>query len=167
MSQANFSWITPEIAVGGFVPAGSEAALARDHSVDAVIDCREEACDDADALTAAGIAFCHLPTPDHHGLVRIDLDTGVAFARDRLERGDKVLIHCQHGIGRSALLALCLLVDRGMTPTEALELAKDRRWQVSPSPHQYEAWAQWLRVNDHPPAPTFTEFELVAYRERR
>ncbi len=167
VTEANFDWITPDIAVGAFVAYGSEAALAREHGVGAVVDCREEASDDADALAAAGIAFCHLPTPDHHGLARPDLDAGVAFARDRLAAGEKVLIHCQHGIGRSALLALCLLVDRGMTPSGALKLAKDRRWQVSPSPHQYDAWAQWLKAHGHAPAPTFEDFQAVAYRHLR
>ena len=167
MSKTDFNWITPHIAVGGFVPYGSEADLAREHKVGAVIDCREEASDDTEALAAAGMAFCRLPTPDHHGLARPDLDAGVAFARERLAAGDKVLIHCQHGIGRSALLALCLLVDQGMAPAAALALAKNRRWQISPSPHQYEAWARWLKANGHPSAPPFQDFQDVAYRHLR
>ncbi len=57
-----------------------------------------------------------------------------------------MLIHCQHGIGRSALLALCVLVDQGWQPLDALTHAKDRRAQVSPSRSQYEGWAAWLRA---------------------
>jgi hypothetical protein len=160
----DFNWITDSIAVGGFVARGGEAALARDHGVAAVIDCRQEACDDSAALAAAGIAFCHLPTEDLLGLAGSHLDAGVAFARAALARGDKLLIHCQHGIGRSALLALCVLVDSGMAPAEALALAKDRRWQISPSQHQYEAWVRWLSANGHPAAPSYHEFGCVAYR---
>ena len=65
--------------------------------------------------------------------------------REHVDRGEKVLIHCQHGIGRSPLLALCVLVDHGLEPLDALTLAKDRRAAVSPSRSQYEGWANWLR----------------------
>jgi protein-tyrosine phosphatase len=77
-----------------------------------------------------------------------------------------VLIHCQHGIGRSALLALCVLVDCGHEPLAALELAKSRRAKVSPSPAQYEAWATWLRGREIAP-PSFDAFAAIAYRHLR
>jgi hypothetical protein len=58
---------------------------------------------------------------------------------------------------------LCVLVDRGRAPIEALALAKDRRPAVSPSPAQYEAWASWLRRRGHAP-PAFDAFGAIAYR---
>jgi len=97
------------------------------------------------------------------------LRDGVAFAAEHLDRGERVLIHCEHGIGRSATLALCVLVSQGMTPLDALELAKSRRSLVSPSPAQYEAWAQWLadwkvaRQVDWD-IPHFDAFKAIAYR---
>ena len=48
------------------------------------------------------------------------LDDGVAFVNRHLDRGERVLVHCEHGIGRSATLALCVLVSRGMEPLDAL-----------------------------------------------
>jgi protein-tyrosine phosphatase len=91
------------------------------------------------------------------------LADGVAFARDRLDAGEKVLIHCEHGIGRSALLALCVLVDGGMEPMEAVRLAKDRRERFSPNLAQYAAWDAWLRGRGLEPPP-FDDFAAVAYR---
>jgi protein-tyrosine phosphatase len=91
------------------------------------------------------------------------LDLGVRFARERMERGTKVLIHCQHGIGRSALLALCVLVDQGFEPLEALKLAKDRRDRVSPSRSQYQGWADWLRSRGID-SPDYHSFGCIAYR---
>lgn len=128
--------------------------------VRAVVDLRAEAADDPRALAAAGIAFLHLPTPDHHAVAPADLDHGVAFVRAAKGRA---LVHCREGVGRSALLAVCVLVDGGRAPMDALSLAKDRRWQVSPSPAQYEAWAAWLRERALA-APTFEAFAAVAYR---
>ena len=60
----------------------------------------------------------------------------VATMAPRLDAGSRVYIHCEHGVGRSALLALCVLVSRGDPPLGALERAKSARWQVSPSPEQ-------------------------------
>ncbi|HEX2724201.1 MAG TPA: hypothetical protein VHN20_00110, partial [Beijerinckiaceae bacterium] len=74
------------------------------------------------------------------------------------------------GIGRSATLALCVLVSRGMEPLQALELAKSRRSLVSPSPAQYEAWVQWLRAwktraRAAWDMPCFDAFKTIAYRQ--
>jgi hypothetical protein len=161
-----FDWITPELAVGGcFAPDDAEQ-LACAHGVGAVVDLREEACDDALDLARCGIAFLHLPTPDNCGVALADLCAGVAFARAHLDAGHRVLIHCQHGIGRSALLALCVLVERGHAPLAALALAKDRRGVVSPSPSQFEAWVAWLREHGHTP-PLFDDFAAIAYRHLR
>ncbi|RAK52807.1 protein-tyrosine phosphatase family protein [Phenylobacterium deserti] len=161
----NLSWITPDLAVGGSFPAGRAAALAADHGVGAVIDVRSEACDDPHELEGCGIRFLHLPTFDHHAVSQSMLDAGVAFAADARREGRRLLIHCEHGIGRSATVALCVLVDRGMGPMEALSRSKDVRELVSPSPAQYEAWTCWLgRSAPQARVPTFDAFKAVAYR---
>lgn len=159
----DFDWITPTLAVGGRPPPGEEEALASEHGVGAVVDLREEERDDAAALAAAGVAFLHLPTPDLHPPSLADLDRGSAFVRDRLARGERVLIHCQHGIGRSAVLALCVLADAGEAPIEALQRAKDAREKVSPSQSQYEGWKAWLESRGLA-APDFDAFGRIAYR---
>src|SRR6185437_7335332 len=43
----NFSWIAPDLAVGGCFPPERAASLAGEHGIGAVIDARAEACDDA------------------------------------------------------------------------------------------------------------------------
>ena len=64
----NFSWVMPDLAVGGAFPRGAAAALARDHGVGAVVDVRVEECDDAEELAACGLKFLHLPTEDLCGV---------------------------------------------------------------------------------------------------
>lgn len=155
----NLDWITPELAVAGELPPHAWSALAAD-GVTAVVDLRAEAVDDADALAAAGIAFLHLPTPDHHAVAPADLDHGVAFVR--AARG-RAVVHCREGVGRSALLALCVLADAGEPPLRALERAKAARWQVSPSLAQYAAWAAWLERRGID-APGFDAFAAISYR---
>jgi hypothetical protein len=165
----NLTFVTDALAVGGSFPAEEAGRLARDLGIRAVIDLRAEDCDDEAVLRSHGLTFLHLPTLDHHAVAPTMLEDGVAFGNRHLDRGERVLVHCEHGIGRSALLALCILVSRGLGPLEALELAKDRRWLVSPSPAQYEAWVGWLSDyrTRHRPAwkiPDFDAFAAIAYR---
>src|SRR4029078_4866585 len=87
----------------------------------AVVDLRLERCDDEAILRINGLEFLHLPTEDCCALAPRTIDDGVAWVRSRLDAGTRVLIHCEHGIGRSALLALCTLVARGVEAPGAEE----------------------------------------------
>lgn len=167
--QPNLSWITGQLAVGGRFPGERTAHLAEVLGIGAVVDLRSEDRDDEVVLARHGIAFLHLPTDDHHAVAAERLDAGVAFATRHLDRGERVLVHCEHGIGRSATLALCVLVARGLAPLDALALAKERRSLVSPSPAQYGCWVEWLaahRAARRPgwEIPSFDAFGAIAYR---
>jgi protein-tyrosine phosphatase len=161
----NLSWITPFLAVGGSFPEALAEVLAREHGVRAVVDLREESRDNEELLIRHGMTFLHLPTADLGAVSLPMLGDGVAFVNRHLDRDERVLIHCEFGIGRSATLALCVLVSRGMAPLDALTLAKEQRARVSPSPRQYECWAAWMRANGHAEAvPHFDAFKAIAYR---
>lgn len=138
-SRPDFDWITDEPAVGGCFSAQQTESLTRDHGIAAVVDLRSEDVDDALLLRRHGITLLHLPTEDMCGVDAAHLDEGLRFVCAHLDRGERVLVHCQHGIGRSAVLALCVLVQRGLEPLQALSLMKDRRELVSPSPAQFDA----------------------------
>jgi protein-tyrosine phosphatase len=159
----DFHWLTDRLAVGGCFPSGRAGELAREHGIAAVVDLREEECDDEESLRAAGIDFLHLPTPDMEAASADMLERGVRFAADHIGRGDKVLIHCQHGIGRSPLLSLCVLAEQGWEPLAALAHAKEVRAVVSPSRAQYEGWAEWLAGHGRA-VPDYHTFGCIAYR---
>lgn len=135
----NLDWVTPHMAVGGRYPMEAAAHLAQALGVRHVVDLRVEACDDEAVLRTHGLTLLHLPTEDTCAVSQEHLHSGVHWVCERLSREERVYIHCEHGVGRSALLALCVLVARGASPREALELAKARRPQVSPSPEQLHA----------------------------
>ncbi len=168
----NLSWITPTLAIGGGVETVDLGRLRRDQAIAAVVDLRSEACDDIDILRQQEIEFLHLPTDDHAAVTSSMLDTGVAFVSRHMAKDGRTLIHCEHGIGRSATLALAVLVAQGLSPLDALTLAKDRRERVSPSPAQYDGWREWLadrqmRRGETWSIPTFETFAAIAYRHLR
>jgi predicted protein tyrosine phosphatase len=133
-------FVSPGLAVGGCFPVGAAARLAAEHAIRRVVDVRTEARDDELELRTHGILLLHLPTEDTTAISHDRILRGVAFVSEGLDRGERVLVHCQYGIGRSALLALCVLVSRGAAPLEAMERAKRARRVVSPSPAQLHAF---------------------------
>lgn len=167
--EPNLNWVTPQLAIGGSFPIGKAEHLARTENVRAVVDLRVEDRDDEAVLRKCGLTFLHLPTEDDCAVSLPMLHDGVAFTNRHLDRDERVLIHCEYGIGRSATLALCVLVSRGMKPLEALELAKSRRRQVSPNREQFDAWVGWMREwkaarGTDWEVPDFDAFKTIAYR---
>jgi hypothetical protein len=165
-AACDFDWITEDLAIGGRCAMERAESLAREHGVGAVIDLRAEDRDDPEIWSRCGLVFLHLPTHDNAAIDPAMIDEGLAFARRARSVARRLLVHCEHGIGRSAMLVLCILTDRGVEPMAALRLAKQRRARVSPSPAQYEGWATWLRArapHGHASPPSYAMFAEVAY----
>jgi protein-tyrosine phosphatase len=115
----------------------------RQRGVTAVVDCREEARDDPEALAKAGIEFLHVPTPDRYGFADHQLQTGVEWVLKHMAEGKQVFLHCEHGVGRGPLMACAVLVARGHTAPEALRLVRSARWQALPNDRQLETLLQF------------------------
>jgi protein tyrosine phosphatase (PTP) superfamily phosphohydrolase (DUF442 family) len=133
--RLNMSWVTPQLAVGGRVRPEDIGRLARS-GVTRVVDTRSEHKDDETALAAEGIELLYLPTPDTQPLSLEDLQRGAAWINQQLADGERVLIHCEHGVGRSVLLTAAALVADGMSAHEAVTLVQRRRWQAAPNHRQ-------------------------------
>ena len=104
------SQITPQIHVGGqYRRRGWPRMAAR--GITAVVNLRDE-FDDNDAGIAPA-RYLHLPTLDDHAPSLEDLDRGVAFIAEEIERGGVVYIHCGAGVGRAATLAAAYFVRAG------------------------------------------------------
>jgi predicted protein tyrosine phosphatase len=160
------------LAVGAHFPMRAAARLAEEHGITQVVDLRVEDCDDEAVLAVHGMRLLHLPTHDTRAISLRMIRDGVAFVCAALDRGERVLVHCQYGIGRSALLGMCVLVARGLAPLEALERAKAARPVVSPSPEQLEAFLEFCEERRAAggaswPIPTFDAVAQIAYRHLR
>src|SRR5687768_13202648 len=101
----NLSWITSRLAVGGRFPMQAAFELAERLRIRHVVDLRIEDKDDEQILQAHGMRLLHLPTEDACAISAELIDHGVAWVNAQLDAGNAVYIHCEHGVGRSALLA--------------------------------------------------------------
>jgi protein tyrosine phosphatase (PTP) superfamily phosphohydrolase (DUF442 family) len=135
--QLNLSWVTKHLAVGGRVRPEDIVPLGR-LGVTHVIDTRSEYVDDREALALEQIELLYLPTPDTYPLSVEHLIEGSTWANEKIRQGGRVLIHCEHGVGRSVLLTCAVLVGAGMGASDALELVKSKRWQAAPNHRQIE-----------------------------
>jgi len=130
--KLNMSWITTHLAVGGRVHPEDIKALAA-AGVTHVVDTRSEHCDDAEAMAKEHIELLHLPTADTTPLTIEQMFEGAQWVQERMKQGGRVLIHCEHGVGRSALLTCAVLVYNGMHANDALQLVQQKRWQAAPN----------------------------------
>ncbi|MEO7019862.1 MAG: dual specificity protein phosphatase [Ktedonobacteraceae bacterium] len=135
--QLNMSWVTEQLAVGGRVHPEDIPALAQS-GVTHVIDTRSEYCDDTEVMAREHIELLYLPTKDTHPLTVADLQKGAQWANEHIQQGGRVLIHCEHGVGRSVLLTCAVLVYAGMNSHEALQLTQQKRWQAAPNGRQVQ-----------------------------
>lgn len=148
--RLDLSWVTPALAVGGRVRGEDIARLSR-AGITRVVDTRAEYHDDEAALNAEQIELLSLPTPDTYPLTLEQLHAGTDWVLQQIQHGQKVLIHCEHGVGRSVLLTSAVLVRDGYTAETALRLVETKRWQASPNHsqikrlHEFEAMLQGER----------------------
>lgn len=131
----NMSWVNSHLSVGGRVRLEDIPTLAA-VGVTHVVDTRSEYCDDEEAMRAHNIELLYLPTPDTFPLSVEQLLEGSRWINERLNQKGRVLIHCEHGVGRSVLLTCAALVYGGMHGAEALELVQRQRWQAAPNRRQ-------------------------------
>lgn len=107
------------------------------------LDLRREAGE----VRRQGMEFSSFPIPDRQ------IPRSEALWADVLERingslssGKNVLVHCRQGIGRSGLVAACLLVKKGMSPGAAIESVSATRGLSVPETSAQRDWIEHYAV---------------------
>ncbi|HEX5415667.1 MAG TPA: HAD-IA family hydrolase [Chloroflexota bacterium] len=132
------SWVRPNLAVGGRVQPENLARLKR-LGIDSVVDLRAEESDDPELMAENGLRFLHLPMADTFALTQDQMREGSRWVAAERAAGRKVLVHCQHGVGRSVMLVCATLLRDGLAVTDALAQIKQRRPRMALSAQQTAA----------------------------
>ena len=129
-----FTILSDKLWIAG-QPRGSAIRSLADNGVTAVINMRSE-YDYAKKANLHKLKYLRLPTDDNGAPAIRDLETGVEFITEELERGGRVYIHCWEGIGRSATMAAAYYVSLGETPEEAWQHIREVRPFIRPTKTQ-------------------------------
>jgi protein tyrosine phosphatase (PTP) superfamily phosphohydrolase (DUF442 family) len=83
---------------------------------------------EASAARAQGITFKSLPIPAR-GVPNSETEMAATLQTidNDLASGKNVLVHCRQGIGRSGLIAACLLLAKGVGATRAVDVVSAAR----------------------------------------
>jgi protein-tyrosine phosphatase len=129
-------WLEDEIA--GWKEAGVDTVaslLEREEIAELGLGSEAELC------RAKGIEFVSFPIPDR-GVPASGRDVGVlcGLACTRLTAGKAVAVHCRAGIGRSALVAACILTRFGYDASEAFTMIASSRGVAVPDTDGQRQW---------------------------
>ena len=104
-----------------------------------------ELAQESESCRACAIEYISFPIPDcqtpESKTATLDLVQRLAAL---VTEGKGVAIHCFAGIGRSTLIAACVLASLGIEPGEAFQLIKRSRGCDVPDTPEQREWVYWF-----------------------
>ncbi|MGA9545860.1 MAG: dual specificity protein phosphatase family protein [Candidatus Sulfotelmatobacter sp.] len=103
--------------------------------------------DEAGEVRKQGMGFTSFPIPDRQvPRSEAKLSEVLEGVTRALSSGRNVLVHCRQGIGRSGLVAGCLLVKNGMSPGAAVDSVSAARGVPVPETAEQRDWIDHYAV---------------------
>jgi len=96
---------------------------------------------EATFCTKHGITFLHFPIPDRSiPDQEKNLHIFIGQVKEMINQGDSTVIHCRMGIGRSSIIAGCLMVQDGYKPDNVFSHISKVRGLRVPDTDEQENW---------------------------
>jgi len=129
-------WLADEVAEWKHAGIGAVLSLLGSQE-EQDLDLRDEGAE----VHKQGLDFLSYPIPDRRVPAS---ETKLAQVLEKLDRnlssGKNVVVHCRQGVGRSGLVAACLLVKKGMSPGAAVEKISAARGVAVPETEEQREW---------------------------
>ena len=129
-------WLQDEIE--GWRRAGvNEVVSLLTPEEEADLDLRDEAVE----IKAQGLRFASFPIPDRQ-VPRSESELAAMLEQldADLSSGMNVMVHCRQGVGRTGLVAACLLVTKGLHPEAAVQRVSAARGASVPETAEQRQW---------------------------
>lgn len=96
---------------------------------------------EAPEVRRQGLEFSSFPIPDRNvPASELKLVKALEELDRQLAAGKNVLVHCRQGVGRTGLVAACLLVKKGMSPGAAIDRTSAARGVEIPETEEQREW---------------------------
>ncbi len=141
-------WLDGEIQALAKAGVGVVVSLlTADEVADLELQDEERLCGDC------GLRFISLPIPDRSvPFSTAEAGRTVDLILEELGAGRAVAVHCRMGIGRSSLIAACLLKSQGIGVDEAFAMISRARGFSVPDTEEQRVWVEgfWNRRGEGP-----------------
>jgi protein-tyrosine phosphatase len=96
---------------------------------------------EAEIVNGAGITYINFPIADYNvPASKLPVQQLAAELNDQLSHGASIGVHCRQGIGRSSLVAACVLVTSGESPQTAFQHIERARGRSVPDTAEQKEW---------------------------
>lgn len=131
------NWITENICTGYAPKSYEELDSIKEQGIGAIINLCGEYSDLHEIEEGAGFDVFWLPIEDERAPKIKDMEKGLEWIDEALYLGKKVLVHCNHGIGRTGTFLTAYLLRRGFALKKAEKLLK----RSPASPTNFSQWS--------------------------
>ncbi|MFC1849807.1 isochorismatase family protein [candidate division CSSED10-310 bacterium] len=81
----------------------------------------------SEKYTKQGLAYKNFPVLDQSVPTIRNMKKLIRWIREKLQKGEKVLVHCVGGLGRSGTIVACLLLEYGYSWQDAVKIVRNSR----------------------------------------
>jgi len=127
LSKYKLTWVTPQLGVGHAPLSYADLDAIRKEGVDAIVNLCGEYCDLHEIQQNSGFDVYYLPIPDECAPDMKEMEDAIAWLEARIIRGQKVLVHCRFGVGRTGTFVTAYLLKKGLDMDAASKLLKNTR----------------------------------------
>ncbi len=138
MSEYLLTWVTKNLAVGHAPTSYADFDSIQHQGIDAIVNLCAEFSDLHELEEAHGFEVFYLPIPDEHAPSLKEMEKGLEWLDEAIYLGKKILVHCNHGIGRTGTFVIAYLLRRGLGMKKAEKAIKATR----ANPSNFSQW--WL-----------------------
>lgn len=121
MVEYPLRWITQQIAVGYSPKSYEDLDIIKKQGIGVIVNLCAECYDLNEIEKKAGFEVYHLPIPDESAPDLEDMKKALTWLDDIINRGQKVIVHCRFGIGRTGTFVIAYLLKNGFSLDDALE----------------------------------------------